>query len=176
MAGSGIYLAGRTAHLRHVTLARNDATKLAPGGAGSGLYITGAHAATSSVFLTNTILVSHTVGITVAAGNTATLEATLWGTDTWANLSDWGGVGTIITGTANSWGDPAFTCVGTSCVAPYRIGPGSAALDAGVDTGLRIDIDHEPRPYQAPDLGADEYWPPGTLNHLYLPLVLRNYR
>jgi len=28
--------------------------------------------------MTNTILFSHTVGITVAAGNTVTLNATLW--------------------------------------------------------------------------------------------------
>jgi hypothetical protein len=51
------------------------------------------------VAVTNTILVSHTVGIRVTAGNTATLEATLWGSGPWANDTDWGGAGTVITGT-----------------------------------------------------------------------------
>jgi hypothetical protein len=34
------------------------------------------------------------------------------------------------------------------------------------------DIDNQPRPYQTPDLGADEYWLPGVLKYLYLPLVM----
>jgi hypothetical protein len=55
----------------------------------------------------------------------------------------------------------------------YQIGSASAALDAGVDAGVLSDIDRQPRPYLAPDLGADEYWPPGALNYSYLPLVVR---
>jgi hypothetical protein len=110
------------------------------------------------------------VGITVAAGSTATLEATLWGSGAWANGTDWAGAGTVVTGAVNLWDDPGF-------VAPdagdYHIGPGSAALDAGMDAGVRTDVDGEPRPYLAPDLGADEYWPPGTIQRIYLPLVLR---
>jgi hypothetical protein len=35
------------------------------------------------------------------------------------------------------------------------------------------DIDHHPRPYQEPDIGADEYWPPGALKFIYLPIVTR---
>jgi hypothetical protein len=46
--------------------------------------------------LTNTILISHDQGLNVTIGNTATLAATLWG-----NTTDWGGAGTIITGTRN---------------------------------------------------------------------------
>ena len=37
--------------------------------------------------LTNTILVSHTVGISVSVGSTATLEATLWGSGVCAKWS-----------------------------------------------------------------------------------------
>lgn len=111
------------------------------------------------------------VGITVAAGNTATLEATLWGMGPWANGTDWGGVGTVITGTHNYWGDPAFV---DPDVGDYHIGPGSAAIDVGVDAGTRLDMDNQPRPYQGYDVGADEYWPPGALKHIYLPLVMRN--
>ena len=62
------------------------------GGDGSGLYIVGGAAAT----LTNTILVSQTVGITVAANSTATLIGTLWGSGAWANGINWGGEGTIV--------------------------------------------------------------------------------
>ena len=123
--------------LLHTTIARNH------GGDGSGIHVAGAG---STVALTNTILVSHTVGITVAAGNTATLEATLWGTGTWANLTDWGGAGTIRTGTINLWGDPAFV---DPDAGDYHIRFGSAAIDAGVDAGVTQDIDGERRPMGA---------------------------
>jgi hypothetical protein len=46
---------------------------------------------------------------------------------------------------------------------------------AGVDAGMWTDVDGQPRPYQAPDLGADKYWPPGVLKYFYLPLALRNH-
>jgi hypothetical protein len=44
-----------------------------------------------------------------------------------------------------------------------------------VDAGIKTDVDHEPRPYQTPDLGADEYWPPGALKRAYLPVVLHQF-
>jgi uncharacterized repeat protein (TIGR01451 family) len=106
--------------------------------------------------MTNTILVSHTIGITVTVGNTATLQATLWGTGTWSNSVDCGGMGAVFTGTLayNYWEAPAF-------VAPdagdYHITLASAALDAGVNTGVSADIDGDPRPQGSGyDLGADE--------------------
>ena len=55
----------------------------------------------------------------------------------------------------------------------YHIDAGSAAIDKGIDAGVKTDIDFHPRPYLTPDLGSDEYWPPGTLKFIYLPLVLR---
>jgi hypothetical protein len=119
------------------------------------------------VTLTNNILVSHTVGITVGAGSTATLEATLWGTSTWANESDWGGTGAIVTGTAgnNIWGTPAFVDPGDS---DYHLGPESAAIDRGLEIGVAEDIDGDPR-WGTPDLGADEFvW------KVFLPLVARD--
>jgi hypothetical protein len=39
----------------------------------------------------------------------------------------------------------------------FHIGPDSAALDAGVAAGVQMDLDGQPRPYQNPNLGADEY-------------------
>jgi putative cofactor-binding repeat protein len=159
--GAGVWIEGNQALLRHNTIARNRN--------GSGVQVSSYWGGAGQVVLTNTILVSHTVGISVAVGSAATLEDTLWGAGPWANGQDWGGPGTIFTGTLNYAGDPAFADPASE---DYHIGPGSAALDLGVDARVADDIDLQPRPYRAPDLGADEYWPPGTLT--YLPLILRN--
>jgi len=155
--GAAIYLLNSgDSHIVHTTIARND------------VYYAGVYLSEGTYWLTNTILVSHTVGVRVQPGTTATLAATLWGTATWANDSDWTNNGTLITGTLNWWGNPDF-------VNPdgwdYHIGASSGALDRGIDTGAGTDIDDEPRSCGPPDLGADEYWPP----RVYLPLALRNY-
>jgi len=122
----------------------------------------------ASVALTNTILVSHTVGISVGVGSAATLQGTLWGSGLWANGVDWASAGTILTGTVNLWGDPAFLNPGGG---DYHITAASAARDAGVDAGVTTDIDGDLRPIGAGyDIGADEY-----IARVYLPLVLRNY-
>ena len=55
----------------------------------------------------------------------------------------------------------------------YHIGSNSYAIDVGIDAGVTRDIDRQPRPYQAPDIGADEYWPPGVLRYIHLPLITR---
>ena len=116
--------------------------------------------------LTNTILLSHTFGISVTAGSTASLEGTLWGSGAWANATDWGGAGTIITGAINLWGNPIFM---NPAAADYHIRAGSAALDAGVNTPITTDVDGDPRPAGAgPDIGADE-----IPSRLWLPLILR---
>jgi hypothetical protein len=158
--GGAIMITGDP-RLVHCTLARNS------GGDKSGIFVSSGH----PVF-TNTILVSHTVAITAKSLAMVRLEATLWGAGPWANGSDWAGEGTIVTGTVNLWGAPAFVDPDEG---DYHLGPGSAALDAGVGAGVLSDIDYQPRPYVAPDLGADEYWPPGALHRLYLPLLLREH-
>jgi parallel beta-helix repeat protein len=164
--GSGLYVESSFPRLLHTTIARNT------GGDGSGVYVTGSAWWFSSVALTNTILVGHSVGVIVTASQTVTLEATLWGAGTWANATDWRGAGTIVTGTRNYWGNPAFVDPGAG---NYHIGPNSAAINAGIAAGVYTDIDREPRPYQGGyDLGADEYWPPGAPRRIYLPPVLRH--
>ena len=165
-AGAGIYAQSSSPRLLHTTIARNGSASITTGGGGdgSGIYITGTAGTTSTLAVTNTILVSHTVGITVAANNEVRLTATLWGTGTWANLTDWGGSGTVITGTINLWGDPDFLEPNRG---NYHIGPDSAAIDAGVDVGVLVDVDGEPR-LSVPDLGADEY-----TCYVYMPVVLK---
>ncbi len=159
-AGSGLRILNSSPHLLHTTIARNS------GGDGSGIYVTGSGGSNYSVAtLTNTILVSHTVGITVTGGNTATLEATLWGSGVWANDLNWGGDGHIASST-NVTGDPAFAAPSGD----YHLTGSSAAIDRGIDAGVTTDIDGETR-VGSPDLGADEFM---TL-YVYLPLVLRGF-
>jgi len=140
-SGSGLHIEGSSPHLLHTTIARNS------GGDGSGVYITGT---TSTAFLTNTILVSHTVGITVAAGNTAILNGVLW----YNNTVNTGGTGAI-TITNEYTGDPAFAADG------YHLTASSEAIDKGVNAGVDDDIDGDPRPAGTGyDIGADEYYHP----------------
>jgi hypothetical protein len=158
--GSGLYIAGSTATLLHTTLARNT------GSSGRGLYLTdwGLPSIYSTVTLTNTIIANQTTGMYVDSGSIARLESTLW-TNNSANTA---GAGTITIGTHNYAGNPNFAPDGN------HILTGSAAIDKGIDAGLKLDIDPEPRPYLAPDLGADEYWPPGALHKVYLPVTLKS--
>lgn len=157
---SGLYMhQSGNSHILHTTIARNTVDY-------AGVYLS-----KGAYWLTNTILVSHTVGIRVQSEATATLAATLWGSDTWANDTDWINDGTLVTGTLNWWEEPGFVA---PAAGDYHIGAGSGALDRGVEAGVGSDIDNEPRIYGPPDLGADEYWPPGALKRVYLPLVLRN--
>jgi len=165
--GGGLHVADSTVRLLHTTFARN---MVISDSAGSGILVE-RYSVRTRVWMTNTILVSHTVGISVTTGATATLESTLWGRGAWANGVDWGGFGDLITGTHNYWDDPAFVNPDDG---NYHISANSAAIDKGVNAGVVTDIDGQARPFgTAPDLGADEYeytWP----YQLYLPLVLRN--
>ena len=153
--GAGITLFWSSPTLVHTTLARNA------GGDGSGVCILGIEQMPSRMTFTNTILVDHALGITVAAGSTATLNATLWQ----ANGSDWGGAGTVVH-TEDRGGNPAFAADG------YHLTPASAAIDRGVNAGVTADVDGEPRPSGgSPDLGADEVW----VRRAHLPVLLRNH-
>jgi hypothetical protein len=70
--GGGLYLLSSSPRLLYTTIARNTS------GDGSGIYVTNFATAYSAVMLTNTILTSHTVGISVTGGNTVTMNAVLW--------------------------------------------------------------------------------------------------
>ena len=156
--GGGLYIANSQLHLLHNTIASNA------GGDGSGIRVS-----QSTVWMTNTILVSHTVGISATTGSTLTLEATLWGTGAWANGTDWGGPGTVSTGSIDIWEDPCFV---NPDAGDYHICSSSEAIDAGVDVGVTSDIDGQLRPWgTAPDLGADEVIIINAV--IYLPVVMR---
>ncbi|MCR4408579.1 MAG: right-handed parallel beta-helix repeat-containing protein [Anaerolineae bacterium] len=121
-------------------------------GTGYGVWVEGYVTLT----LTNSLIASHTWGITVTfpASSTVSADHTLF----WANVNNG------FSGTNPVFGDPRFLPDG------YHLGPGSAAIDAGINAGVTTDIDGDPRPIGSGyDIGADE------ARFLYLPLVLRNY-
>ncbi len=164
-AGSGLYITQASPRLLHTTIARNGSTGLATGAGGSGVYVTttGSWGSPGTVVLTNTILVGHEIGLVVTEGNTATLEATLWGSGAWANRIDWTGDGTVKVGAVNVWGDPSFVDPANG---DYHIGAGSRAIDAGVSSSALTDADGDPRPAEfGVDVGADEQ--PGTSLYLH---------
>ena len=160
---SGLRISNSSPHLIHNTIAGNVS------GQGRGIHVDNGSPDQSTVILTNNILVNQTVGIYVESGSSTLMEATLWGDGAWANGTDWAGGGTIYT-LIDIWGNPDFVYPDAG---DYHIGPDSDAIDQGVDAGVTNDIDHHPRPYQEPDIGADEYWPPGALKFIYLPVITR---
>ncbi|MCX6031201.1 MAG: hypothetical protein NT169_18120 [Chloroflexi bacterium] len=136
-AGSGLYVAGSARPaLLHTTLSGNS------GSDGSGVYV----AAGAAAVFTNTIVYSHTVGVAAAAGAVVTMANTLWD----GNATDTSGA---VVETGRLTGSAAFTADG------YHLGPGSAALERGLDAGVADDLDGEARSQPAgtaPDVGADE--------------------
>jgi hypothetical protein len=78
------------------------------------------------------------------------------------------GAGTIDTGTVDVYGDPAFVDPGAW---DYHLTSASAAIDGGVNAGVTVDMDGDPRPLgPGYDIGADEHAKPWRI---YLPVVMR---
>jgi len=139
-----------TATLLHNTLVGS--------GSGSGVDVETGYV---TLFLTNTIVASHTWGIsdTVPASSIVLADHTLF----WANTNDG------IRGSNPVDGSPAFAADG------YHILAGSAAYNRGVDAGVTTDIDGNPRPDScSPDIGADELITGLACRRVYLPVVMRN--
>jgi hypothetical protein len=102
----------------------------------------------STVEMTNTVLVSHTTGISITGGNTLAVNGLLWHSTPVTVVQS---VTATVALQNEHWGDPAFAVDG------YHLTAASSAMDAGVEAGVTDDIDQHLRPYgAAPDLGADE--------------------
>ena len=138
--GDGIWLGGTMsgeppqARLIHNTLADNDGDGLAAGD-------------DITVALTNTIAAGNTTAFRLVGSTACTLTAdtTLF----WDNP-------TSVTGTNPIVNDPAFV---DAAGLDYHILAASAARDAGVEAGVDDDIDGHRRPFEFPDIGADEWLP-----------------
>ena len=152
-SGSALYIQPVGSELVHTTLARNH------GGDGSAIYITDGPFGTADVKLINTVFVSHTIGISITAGHTVTVDSVLWYSTPTKLSADPGSTSSVVN---EFTGDPAFAADG------HHITAGSAAIDKGLDAGILVDVDGEPRPAGAGyDLGADELW-----IKVYLPVVV----
>ena len=146
--GSGADL---TLHLQQTTLAANRTP--------AALTLEQFYDRTVQAVLTNTLVVSATHAFvgqedagTVAITHTHTLAHDVAHVETAAS-------GTPSFSASNPVsGDPKLDAL-------YRLRAGSAAIDAGADTGVATDLDGDPRPGGAGyDIGADEYVAaPGTL-------------
>jgi parallel beta-helix repeat protein len=156
LLGGGVHVEAYSIRFLHTTLARNTSTGY---GDGSGVAVVDGGSTThTTVAMTNTILVNQTVGITVTAGNTATLNSVLWS----GNTVNAGGAGSVNVQNATT-GDPAFATDG------YHLTRGSLAIDHGIAAGVTIDMDGDLRPMGSGyDLGADEF-----RFKVYLPLILK---
>jgi uncharacterized repeat protein (TIGR01451 family) len=137
--GAGVRLIDTKADLRHNTFARNES------GDGTAMHISGS---SSSVGMTNTILVDHGVGISVTAASELSIDGVLWHNSPVTVSQE---AGAQVTVQNQHVGNPAFQADG------YHLTEYSAAVDKGSDAGVPVDIDGEPRPQGAGyDLGADE--------------------
>ena len=115
-----------------------------------------------TVGITNTIVASHTVGIS-NTGGVAYQNYNLF----FGNTTPYMGT---IGGTNNTSGDPKFV---NPAGDDYHLSAGSAAIDAGTNVGVTSDLDGNPRPFGSGfDIGAYEASFTGTLK-LYLPLIAR---
>jgi predicted outer membrane repeat protein len=104
------------------------------------------HVATGTVYLTNTLIATHSVGIVRTNGS----------------VKDWhtlfAGVGSPYIGTISSvgalTGTAGFVNPGAG---DYHLGPASSAVNAGVDAGVYTDFEAEARPQAGGfDIGWDE--------------------
>ena len=157
--GAGLWLDGMASYPASVTLLHN--TWVGDLAGGEAVWV----GTDATATLANNIVANHTTGIinSAPASSAVTADHTLFN----GNSTDYG---SDVTSTNEVSGDPAFVAPAAD---DYHIGDDSAAMDAGVDAGVTIDIDGDPRPTGAGyDIGADEY---RQKYYIYLPLVMKTY-
>jgi predicted outer membrane repeat protein len=179
VSGGGLYLFNANARrVVNALFARNSATAN-----GAAIYVNGAaplslihttivsptapmggaqavYAQTGTVYLTNTLIATHTIGIGVAGGTVGDRN-TLFA-----------GVSTPYTGTITSVGVITGTAgFVNAAIDNYHLGAGSAAVNAGIDAGVYTDFEGQSRPQAGGyDIGYDEYF---FGPKAYLPSVVR---
>ena len=143
--GAGLGIISSDVQLVHNTLARN--------GDSEAIFVAdpagGDWGSPSTIWVTNTIVASHTTGIRVSQGNAVTVNGILWH-DTPVAVSY--APSAQVTLNNQRVGDPLFAADG------YHITADSAARFQGVPSMVAIDIDGEGRSLANPSLGVDEYW------------------
>lgn len=155
--GAGLYInsTGNVA-LLHVTVADSITNTKA------GIYVN--H---GIVGITNTIIASHSIGLLGVGGGVYEDYNLYFGNGI-------ASIGTIVNGVHSLEGDPAFVDAAGD---DYHLGPGSAAIDVGVDTGVVTDVDGDIRPQgNGFDIGFDEWGAEQvpTLYHIFLPVLSKN--
>ena len=151
--GAAIYAHAAPFSLIHSTIV----SPTAPSGATQAVYVV-----TGTVYLTNTLIASHTVGIE-QAGSTVTEWNTLYS-----------GVSTPRVGTVSSSGAITGPAAFVNPAADdYHLLPSSAAIDAGTTPNPNVtrDIDGDARPQQGGyDIGYDESpFAPAVVSVLVVP-------
>ncbi len=126
-----------------------------------GIYYSGS--AGDRLFITNTIVASHTTGIH-NQGATGTVEENY--SLFFGNSSNT--VGSVVGNVGSSSGNPAFV---NPAGGDYHITSNSAAKDNGTNAGISDDIDGDTRPQESGfDIGADEF----AVKKTYLPIIQKN--
>ncbi len=133
--GSAVFVLNSSpVYLVHNTIAQN-------GGGGQGMYVFGSSANPSTAALDNTIIVSQSVGI-VNFNGSVDVNGVLW----YGNGANYTGAVTV---SSEITGSPEFVL---PTIGDYRLGKSSAAIDAGIDAGIKTDIEGKLRDAH-PDLG-----------------------
>jgi hypothetical protein len=118
-------------------------------------------AAGGTIQVQDTIITNHATGLFRSAGS-VTQDYNLF----YGNTNNTFG-GSISGGAHNIYSDPLFA---NPAGDNYHILIGSPAIDAGVDAGLLVDIDGQPRPSDNGfDIGYDEL----LVTRLFLPILIR---
>jgi hypothetical protein len=155
----GLSISGGNVRAWHTTVADNGTTGVGVMNSGQG---------PGQLGMTNTIIAGPATGVRVMGNDfdpsTVQLTATLWDNATDTHTVDAGG--RILT-TRDLYGDPAF--VGNR---DYHLTAESPARNRGWPSWVQDDLDGEPRD-PLPDLGADEYFDPGSIRQVYLPLIVK---
>ncbi len=158
--GAALFLAslGQVTVL-HTTIADKDLN------GGTAIVIQG-----GAIGITDTIIVSHTIGITrTSDASSVYADYNLFFGN---NVNAGGG---ISSGSHDVSGDPRFINV---AIDDYHLGPGSAAIDKGMYVGVNTDLDGNSRlpDYGGlrVDIGAYEAEYQGVIYHTYLPVTLKN--